>query len=145
MFKCTYNTSYVLLWQFYFSMTPPTLLWLSKHNFGTKSDVTSFIKPVDMRISFRKGPFPGVASIIPDTMSIFTRFHIWLYGLLKWSIVIYSRPVPYLVMCERAGWSWILISLGEWGQSATPPRAHNPIRHEALAQCWVSVVDVGPT
>ena len=80
-----------------------TLLWLSKHNFGTKSDVTSFIKPVDRSISFMKRPFPGVASNIPDTMSIFTRFHIRLYGLLKWSIVIYSRPVPYLVMCERAG------------------------------------------
>ena len=53
-----------------------TLLWLSKHNFGTKSDVTSFIKPVDRRISFMKRPFPGVASNIPDTLSIFTRFPI---------------------------------------------------------------------
>ena len=51
-----------------------TLLWLSKHNFGTKSDVTSFIKPVDRSISFMKRPFAGVASNFPDTMSIFTRF-----------------------------------------------------------------------
>ena len=74
-----------------------------------------------------KRPFPGVASNIPDTMSIFP---IWLYALLKWSIVIYSRPVPYLVMCERVGWSWILISLGEWGQS------HHPSTSPQSYQTW---------
>ena len=122
-----------------------TLLSCSEQRFGTKSDVTPFIKPAYRSISFIIWAFPGVASNIPDTIqSNFTRFHILLYGLFKWSLIIHSSLFGIFGYLWEAGWSWILISLGEWGQhrysltqlcSLTSPQPQQT-RGGALIQWW---------
>ena len=82
-----------------------TLLSCSEQRFGTKSDVTPFIKPAFRSISFIIWAFPGVASNIPDTIqSNFTRFHILLYGLLKWSLIIHSSIHPCHIWLFVRGW-----------------------------------------
>ena len=45
---------------------PPTLLSCSEQRFGTKSDVTLFLKQVDRRITIIESPW--VALNIPDTI-----------------------------------------------------------------------------
>ena len=70
------------------------LLW-SEHRFGTKREVTPFRKPVDMCISFIERPSP-LSSGGRFKYSEHTIEH-----LLKWPLVIYSRPVPYLALFVR--------------------------------------------
>ena len=82
-----------------------TILSCSEQRFVTKSDVTPFIKPAYRSISFIIWAFPGVASNIPDTIqSNFTRFHILLCGLLKWSLIIHSSIDPCHIWLFVRGW-----------------------------------------
>ena len=69
--------------------------------FGLNTDLgqnvkSLFQKPVDMCISFIERPFPLISSGGRFKYSEHTIEH-----LLKWPLVIYSRPVPYLALFVR--------------------------------------------
>ena len=78
-----------------------TLLPWSEHIFGTKRDVTPFIKPVDRGISFIERPFP-LSSRDGFKYSEYNIEHLYMVShLFKWPFVIYSLTVPYLALFVR--------------------------------------------
>ena len=67
---------------------PLTLLSCSGQRFGTKSDVTTFIKPASRSISFIIWAFPGVASNIPDTIqsnfTMVSHLTVWTFEMVPY-------------------------------------------------------------
>ena len=105
-----------------------TLLWWSKHKFGTKSDVTLFLKPVDTHISFINRPpllrFGGGIYNDPDTMSFFTWLQVSLRDFGRRSLCLFYTHSDHVMVV----WPYLAIWGGKWGQlvcvNSSPGDAH---------------------